>query len=231
MPFYFGKTHHNARLAQYCFQEFESCHYCSAMTLTRIDQALQVSARAHLGTYRDKELRLPYVMHPIAVADLLYTTGNVHDEDLLCVALLHDILEETKVTSKEIESQFGGQICQLVLELTRRQPKRAQMQALSKLELKELRAQMLLEDIKVMSRNAMAIKLADRLDNFRHASQLRSPKKFSTYCIHTQKILDTIPRSANENLWSALSIELTTSYASIQARMKRVGEETESGVV
>ena len=40
----------------------------------------------------------PYILHPLAVMALL----NTDDEELQCIALLHDAVEDTKTTYKEL---------------------------------------------------------------------------------------------------------------------------------
>lgn len=58
----------------------------------------------------------PYIVHPIAVAELLATVTS--DEAVIAAALLHDTLEDTKVTEDEILEAFGEDVLQLVKEVT-----------------------------------------------------------------------------------------------------------------
>ena len=43
----------------------------------------------------------PYIIHPLEVAYIL--AGLEMDEDTICAALLHDVVEDTPVTNKEID--------------------------------------------------------------------------------------------------------------------------------
>jgi len=49
---------------------------------------------------------LPYILHPLAVMLSLVLSGN-YTEDELIVAVLHDTLEDTKLTEKDISDKFG----------------------------------------------------------------------------------------------------------------------------
>lgn len=60
----------------------------------RTKAALRLAYQAHAGQL-DKS-GLPYVFHPYHLAE------QMHDEDAVCVALLHDVLEDTTVSEQEI---------------------------------------------------------------------------------------------------------------------------------
>jgi guanosine-3',5'-bis(diphosphate) 3'-pyrophosphohydrolase len=54
----------------------------------------------------------------IGVAKILTEEANIHDVDIIQAALLHDTVEDTDTSFDEIETEFGGNVCQLVRELT-----------------------------------------------------------------------------------------------------------------
>jgi len=62
-----------------------------------LGKVLVLATNAHAGQF-DKGGK-PYILHPLAVMSLL----NSDDEELQCVALLHDVIEDTKTTWKELE--------------------------------------------------------------------------------------------------------------------------------
>lgn len=66
----------------------------------------------------EKSTGLPYVSHPIRVALILKQTCFVVDEDTLIAAILHDVIEDTPVTAKEIDQVFGQFVMSIVLEVT-----------------------------------------------------------------------------------------------------------------
>ena len=54
----------------------------------------------------------PYIIHPVQVAYIL--AGLELDESTICAALLHDLLEDTDVTKKDIVTQFSQEIYDMV---------------------------------------------------------------------------------------------------------------------
>jgi len=61
-----------------------------------LDKMLVICTNAHHGQY-DKGGR-PYILHPLRVMSFLKTD----DEELQCIALGHDVIEDTKVTYKDL---------------------------------------------------------------------------------------------------------------------------------
>ena len=61
-------------------------------------KAMNVAYNAHHGQ-KDKA-GAPYIFHPIHVAE------QMEDETTTCIALLHDVLEDTSVTLAELEREF-----------------------------------------------------------------------------------------------------------------------------
>jgi len=58
-----------------------------------------------------------YINHPLAVAELV--SRFVKDEEVLCAALLHDVVEDTPTTIEEIEEKFGPEVACYVWYLTK----------------------------------------------------------------------------------------------------------------
>ena len=92
---------------------------------------------------------VPYIVHPLRVALLLWEEAGFRKADVLAAAFLHDTLEDTKATAEEIDVTFGCEVLEIVEELTCRPE------------------QNLVVQIEKMSREAKAIKLADRTQNLR----------------------------------------------------------------
>ena len=178
------------------------------MPYTLLSKAIRFAVDVHDGDYRDGEFGLPYSTHPIEVCSLLRYVGGVTDVEMLCAAALHDVLEETDVTTAELEIEFSFRIYLLVMELTRTEPTREEASMLSKDALWQHRTNLLLTDIAAMSEDAQAIKLADRLANFRQAKVTRNEEKLRRYERQTKKILEIIPKSVNPSLWKAIAGEL-----------------------
>lgn len=173
-----------------------------------MEAAIEFAVAAHGGDARDGEAPLPYVTHPIEVMSLLRYVGGVTDEGLLVVACLHDVLEESSVSSDTIREAFGERIADGVIALTRREPGETETTGLSEEQIWELRSSILLSEISMMPKEIQAIKLADRLANIRQAKVTRKPKKLARYKRQTEEILRLIPKSVNPSLWTAVFDEL-----------------------
>ncbi|MBN9507901.1 MAG: bifunctional (p)ppGpp synthetase/guanosine-3',5'-bis(diphosphate) 3'-pyrophosphohydrolase [Alphaproteobacteria bacterium] len=123
-----------------------------------IEQAYTVAAEAHREQRRDNGE--PYITHPLAVAEIL--AGYRLDTASIATALLHDTIEDTRVTQREIERRFGHEVTLLVDGVTK----------LTRLELQSDRtkqAENFRKLVLAMSRDirVLLVKLADRLHNMR----------------------------------------------------------------
>ena len=123
-------------------------------------KALTFAANKHRNQFRKGSKPIPYINHPIAVADLIVRTGKIHDEATLAAALLHDTVEDTETTFEELETEFGHEISKLVAELT-------DDKKLSKEERKRLQ----IEHAPSLSPRARIVKLADKICNLRDVVQ------------------------------------------------------------
>lgn len=81
-----------------------------------VRRAMQFAESLH-HTQTDKG-GYPYIFHPIHLAEQMDT------EDEICVALLHDVIEDTKLTDTILSEWFSAEICEAVKLLThkRNQP-------------------------------------------------------------------------------------------------------------
>jgi len=83
--------------------------------LIRATHDFASKAHASIGQVR-KYSREPYIVHPVAVAQLVHSVP--HDDAVIAAALMHDVVEDTPVTLEEIEERFGTEIAELVEWLT-----------------------------------------------------------------------------------------------------------------
>lgn len=81
-------------------------------------KALSFAALKHRRQFRKRAVPLPYINHPIALADLLARTGGVHDLQTIGLALLHDTVEDTDTSLAEVEAEFGPTISTMVAEVS-----------------------------------------------------------------------------------------------------------------
>jgi GTP diphosphokinase / guanosine-3',5'-bis(diphosphate) 3'-diphosphatase len=79
-----------------------------------LDSMLILATTAHAGTF-DKGGK-PYILHPITVMHKLRS----NDEELLCIALGHDLLEDTYVTIETLkESGMSNRVISGILAMTK----------------------------------------------------------------------------------------------------------------
>lgn len=81
------------------------------------DRALAFATAAHASIdHRRKYTGEPYIVHPIAVAEIV--TSVPHTEEMIAAAYLHDVVEDTPATAGDIEAEFGTAVAELVGWLT-----------------------------------------------------------------------------------------------------------------
>jgi GTP pyrophosphokinase len=140
-----------------------------------IRRAWGYAERAHRGQTRLSGE--PYVEHALAVASILADLGM--DHEVIAAAILHDVVEDTKVDLDELARDFGPRIAALVDGVTKMKViqgfqgegggvrrEHAQAESLRKMLLA------MAEDVRVV-----LIKLADRLHNMRTLSVLPEEKQ------------------------------------------------------
>jgi len=133
-------------------------HYLKPPDIERIEEAYQFSGKAHEGQYRDSGE--PYISHPLAVAGIL---ADWHlDSQALMAALLHDVMEDTKVSKAEISRRFGKPVAELVDGLSKLAKIESQSQQDAQAENFRKMLLAMARDVRVI-----LIKLADRLHNMR----------------------------------------------------------------
>ncbi|MDP4832974.1 MAG: bifunctional (p)ppGpp synthetase/guanosine-3',5'-bis(diphosphate) 3'-pyrophosphohydrolase [Rickettsiaceae bacterium] len=123
----------------------------------------------------------PYYYHPLQVAEIIAEMRL--DSDSIITAILHDTIEDTDLTFKEIERHFSPEIAKLVDGVTK----------LTKIEFKPDNVRQaenfrkllfaMSDDIRVL-----LIKLADRLHNMRTIDFISKPEKRKLIALETMEI-------------------------------------------
>lgn len=80
-------------------------------------EAYEFSAEAHRSQTR-KYTGEPYIVHPVEVMTILTCSLPNVSTEMLCAALLHDVVEDCGVTLQEINQRFGPVVEDLVFWLT-----------------------------------------------------------------------------------------------------------------
>ncbi len=83
-----------------------------------LTKAYFFSALKHARQRRKGSGNIPYINHPVHVANLIAQTVGTDDMLLLAGAVLHDILEDTDTREEEVSDEFGGQVLKIVKEVT-----------------------------------------------------------------------------------------------------------------
>ncbi len=126
--------------------------------LALIEKAMAVASAAHNGQRRHSGEE--YICHPLHVACILVEMGM--DSDSVVAALLHDVVEDTRIELSEIREQFGEQVAMLVDGVTK-------ITKMTFVTREEQQAENVRKMLLAMSQDVrvMIIKLADRLHNMR----------------------------------------------------------------
>lgn len=79
---------------------------------TSLDRAIRFAAEAHCGQMRKTDPTVPYIYHPFLVGLVLRRAG--FSKDIVIAGFLHDVLEDTETTAREVERRFGKRVRGLV---------------------------------------------------------------------------------------------------------------------
>lgn len=144
--------------------------YLSREDVIAVGEAFVFAAESHGNQVRYSGE--PYVVHTVSVAAIL--AGMEIDRETIIASLLHDVLEDTPVTTEELRDKFGQRVVTLVDGVTK----------LGKLPFKtfeDYQAENLRKMFVVMAKDirVVLIKLADRLHNMRTISSHRREKQIT----------------------------------------------------
>ena len=79
-----------------------------------IVRAAAFAAERHRDQRRKDADASPYINHPLALADVLANEGGVTEAIVLAAALLHDTIEDTATTARELAEAFGQDVAGIV---------------------------------------------------------------------------------------------------------------------
>ena len=135
----------------------------------KVDSKLIMKAYYYaLGKHGDQKRNSgePYIIHPLQVAYTLADMGL--DEQTICAALLHDVVEDTPATNEDLIHEFGQEIADMVYGVTKLSS--IQFASLEETQVENYRRMFLAmgKDIRVI-----LIKLSDRLHNMRTLKYLK----------------------------------------------------------
>ncbi|MBD3288625.1 HD domain-containing protein [candidate division KSB1 bacterium] len=120
--------------------------------MDKLFAAIEFAAKAHHGQFR-KDTRVPYIVHPIGVMKTLIE--NNAPPEVVIAGILHDTLEDSTVTRKDISEVFGEKIAMLVEWAS--EPDRS--------DTWENRKQHTIDTVKIAPESALLVICADKLNN------------------------------------------------------------------
>lgn len=153
--------------------------YHPSSDMSMIDKAYAVAYHAHEGQKRKSGE--PYIIHPICVAIILAELEL--DKETIVAGILHDVVEDTDMTTEDVTREFSEEIALLVDGVTK----------LTRLDLSQDKIEIQAENLRKMflamakDIRVILIKLADRLHNLR-TMQYQPPAKQIEKCRETMDI-------------------------------------------
>ena len=141
----------------------------------KVDSKLILKAYNYAFSHHGDQLRKsgePYIIHTLNVAYILAEIGL--DDNTICAALLHDVVEDTEVTEADIKNEFGEEINYLVAGVTKLS--NISFSSVEEQQVEDYRKMFLAmgKDIRVI-----IIKLADRLHNMRTLKYLKRDRQIA----------------------------------------------------
>jgi len=178
-----------------------------------IDEVLEFAKERHRGQLRADGQE--YITHPIRVCELVTQFKPSQNANILKAgALLHDVLEDTYTSYRELQDRFGEVVASLVMEVT-------SSTFMPKLVGKQI---YLAHKMQYMSSYALIIKLADRLDNISDLNGLKEEKIRKTF-FDTIYMINFI--EAKRNLTDAqrdLIMAIRSKLGDVNAKFKFTSE-------
>ncbi|MHA2331964.1 MAG: HD domain-containing protein [Candidatus Hodarchaeales archaeon] len=140
--------------------------------LVLIKKAFNFANEKHEGQIRKYNTKDPYFLHLVRVGRLL----KDFDDEVIIAGLLHDVLEDTKTTTRELEDIFGSEVALLVLGCTKNPDKGNPVEILRRTAESDYRV--------------ILIKLADRNDNLQDDITRMKVRTIRNYVNQTPLILE-----------------------------------------
>nr|WP_296591286.1 RelA/SpoT family protein [Methylophaga sp.] len=169
---------------------FATSNYLENNQVESIRRAYHFAEQCHEGQTRRSGER--YITHPLAVAHVL---AMMHmDYECIMAGLLHDVIEDTEMSKRDVIAEFGEPVAELVEGVTKLA--QAAFETRQHAQAENLRKMLL-----AMSRDirVIIVKLADRLHNMRTLGHLR-PEKRRRIAHETLEIYAPIAQRLGMNL-------------------------------
>ena len=136
---------------------------------------------------------VPYGEHLLEALEALVRGAGIGDPDILCAAVLHDVVEDTPCTLDEVRAAFGDRVAEMVGWVTKPEPEDGAGPAARKAA-----KETYLSRLADAPDDAILVKLADRLSNVQTQRNLPLPRQREYYA---QTVRYILPLAASRGWW------------------------------
>lgn len=143
---------------------------------------------------KPKRLDKPVLVHSFRVGMRLYDEG--YDLPIVLAGFLHDTIEDSDTTDKEVSKLFGNRVAELVLANT----KDPRIEDDSEQRLDALKRSV------ANSQEAAIIKSADLMDNHAHYSRIGNDAKRLRFEKSMNILLDLLPEEYDDKIFEQLAV-------------------------
>jgi guanosine-3',5'-bis(diphosphate) 3'-pyrophosphohydrolase len=160
-----------------------------AATCDAVASAVDFAVRYH-GDQR-RPTGVPYLEHLLEAVEVLVRGAGVTDQEILCAAVLHDVVEDTPATVHEVRERFGDRVAAMVGWVTKPELADGADRKAAK--------NAYLSHLKDAPDDAVVVKLADRASNVQTLRNLGLPKQREYYA---QTVAYIMPLAASRAWWA-----------------------------
>ena len=160
-----------------------------AATCDAVAKAVEFAIRYH-GDQR-RPTGAPYLEHLLEALEVLVRGARVTDPDVLCAAVLHDVVEDTPCTMEDVRLAFGDRVADMVRWVTKPEPADGADRRAAK--------ESYLKSLKDAPDDAVLVKLADRASNVQTLRNLGQARQREYYA---QTVRYIIPLAESRDGWA-----------------------------
>lgn len=179
-------------------------------TVSRLAEAIEFARQAH-GDQR-RPTGVPYIEHLLEALEVLAAGAGVSDAGVLTAAVLHDIVEDTDITSAQLAERFGPRVAELVDWVTIPEPGPGEDRLAVKLASFSRLAD--------APRDAILVKLADRASN---VQTIRNQPAGRQHDYYQQTVEYIMPLAAAEPWFAAWYRDWQAAHADLAASQGEPG--------
>jgi guanosine-3',5'-bis(diphosphate) 3'-pyrophosphohydrolase len=159
-----------------------------AATCDAVAAAVAFAIRYHGGQRRPTGA--PYLEHLLETLEVLVRGAGITDPDVLCAAVLHDVVEDTPCTVGDVRLAFGDGVADMVRWVTKPEPADGTDRKAAK--------ESYLKSLRDAPDAAVLVKLADRASNVQTLRNLDQARQREYYA---QTVRYIIPLAESRDWW------------------------------